>query len=250
MGVAVYCQWCGRARDELAIHHCGPSDRPPAYCMADGQPLAPGATVCAVCGLTAGEKPAPVPAGARTAEAQDSGPPVVAAAAAAGPGPSPSPQPGATARPATPLMAARAAPAHGGALRTCLVATSIAGVCSFFIPWFTTFGFTSVLGASFSVSGITGVEHSKWEWWTPPCPQLLLILFGMATLLSLLGWWSRSSTIDGVVTLVGAALTVLLVRWLWLLRSGYVTVTGFWLTVAAGILIMLLGVASLLIEQP
>jgi len=29
-----------------------------------------------------------------------------------------------------------------------------------------------------------------------------------------------------------------------------VTVTGFWLTVAAGILIMLLGVASLLTEQP
>jgi hypothetical protein len=49
-----YCQWCGKeqAVNALAIHHCGPKNRPAAYCSSCGTPFAPGATSCASCAVS------------------------------------------------------------------------------------------------------------------------------------------------------------------------------------------------------
>ncbi|MGA2969004.1 MAG: hypothetical protein ABSE75_04280 [Acidimicrobiales bacterium] len=49
-----YCQWCGReqAVNALAIHHCGPKNRPAAYCSSCGTPFALGATSCASCAVS------------------------------------------------------------------------------------------------------------------------------------------------------------------------------------------------------
>jgi hypothetical protein len=63
---------------------------------------------------------------------------------------------------------------------------------------------------------------------------------------SIVGWFARSPRVDAITALVGATLTVFLVRWLWLLRSDYNLLTGFWLTIAAGVLVFLFGVASVL----
>jgi hypothetical protein len=48
----VYCQWCGKERavDALSIHHCGPKDRPVAFCTVCGASVTQGATDCASCG--------------------------------------------------------------------------------------------------------------------------------------------------------------------------------------------------------
>jgi hypothetical protein len=53
----IYCSWCGKERavDAQAIHHCGSMDRPPAYCMNCGTPLAEGADRCASCGTPSTE---------------------------------------------------------------------------------------------------------------------------------------------------------------------------------------------------
>ena len=60
----MFCQWCGKEReaDAIAIHHCGSSDRPPAFCIACGRPLAAGDAACAACGTPAGEAPKPAAA--------------------------------------------------------------------------------------------------------------------------------------------------------------------------------------------
>ena len=46
-----YCPWCGKeqAVNALAIHHCGPKNRPITHCSNCGTPFAPGATSCASC---------------------------------------------------------------------------------------------------------------------------------------------------------------------------------------------------------
>lgn len=254
----MYCQWCGKELDELAIHHCGSADRPPAYCRQDGQALAPGAAACAVCGLPAGEKPTPVAVGAAATTAAAAGAVATtgtasAPAATGGPGPGQVPsQPPATPRPAATIAPPRAKTEDRDALRLCLVTASIAGVCSFFIPWgaFLTGG-----------TGITGVENFPWSWWTPPCPQLLFLLFGIATILSLVGWMVKSPAIDATIAVVGLALSIFLLRWVWLLRQSHVnpftkvsftlipTVTGFWLTVGAGLLIFLFAVVSVVTSR-
>jgi hypothetical protein len=53
----IYCSWCGKARaaDALAIHHCGPVDRPASFCMRCGTPLETGAPACASCGTSAAD---------------------------------------------------------------------------------------------------------------------------------------------------------------------------------------------------
>jgi len=50
-----YCQWCAKEQvvNALAIHHCGPKDRPAAYCRDCGTAFAPGATSCFSCSSTA-----------------------------------------------------------------------------------------------------------------------------------------------------------------------------------------------------
>jgi hypothetical protein len=57
----VYCPWCGKSRavDAHAIHHCGPLDRPPAYCKVCGTPLAEGSMSCASCAPPVERVPAP-----------------------------------------------------------------------------------------------------------------------------------------------------------------------------------------------
>ena len=46
-----FCPWCGKERvaNALAIHHCGPKNRPVTHCSNCGTPFAPGATSCASC---------------------------------------------------------------------------------------------------------------------------------------------------------------------------------------------------------
>lgn len=46
-----YCPWCGKEQvaNALAIHHCGPKNRPVTHCSNCGTPFAPGATSCASC---------------------------------------------------------------------------------------------------------------------------------------------------------------------------------------------------------
>lgn len=46
-----FCPWCGKeqAANALAIHHCGPKNRPVTHCSNCGTPFAPGATSCASC---------------------------------------------------------------------------------------------------------------------------------------------------------------------------------------------------------
>jgi hypothetical protein len=49
-----FCQWCGKeqAVNALAIHHCGPKNRPATHCSSCGTPFAPGATTCASCAVS------------------------------------------------------------------------------------------------------------------------------------------------------------------------------------------------------
>jgi hypothetical protein len=51
----IYCSWCGKERavNAQAIHHCGPKDRPAAYCMHCGTPYVAGTANCAACGTPA-----------------------------------------------------------------------------------------------------------------------------------------------------------------------------------------------------
>jgi len=51
----IYCSWCGKERavDAAAIHYCGSMERPAAFCMSCGTPLAEGAPGCANCGTPA-----------------------------------------------------------------------------------------------------------------------------------------------------------------------------------------------------
>jgi zinc-ribbon domain len=56
----MYCRWCGEAipHDGVdSIHVCGPTDRPPAFCMNCGAPLAEGNTFCTRCAMPAGVAP-------------------------------------------------------------------------------------------------------------------------------------------------------------------------------------------------
>jgi hypothetical protein len=48
-----FCPWCGKeqAVNALAIHHCGPKNRPATYCSNCGTPFAPGASECASCAV-------------------------------------------------------------------------------------------------------------------------------------------------------------------------------------------------------
>ncbi|HVA06657.1 MAG TPA: zinc ribbon domain-containing protein [Acidimicrobiales bacterium] len=53
----VFCSWCAKQRAVNAheIHYCGSPERPPAYCMNCGTPLAQGATECGACGTPTSE---------------------------------------------------------------------------------------------------------------------------------------------------------------------------------------------------
>lgn len=52
----IFCSWCGeeRASDSHAIHYCGPTDRPAAYCVRCGTTF-DGAPSCPSCGTSATE---------------------------------------------------------------------------------------------------------------------------------------------------------------------------------------------------
>jgi hypothetical protein len=48
---SVFCPWCGKQRpvDAIAIHHCGPKDRPRLYCSSCGSTLPEDDADCAAC---------------------------------------------------------------------------------------------------------------------------------------------------------------------------------------------------------
>ncbi len=221
----MFCQWCGKEREDssIAIHHCGPKDRPPAYCMSCGATLGEGATACASCGTPAGQEPRATPATAV----------IVAPVAADTPDATVASVSRETPRPAA--RARRAASTNAGLalfFRKGMFWSALFGVFACFIDWFP------------STPGISYIEQIPWHWWNLPSPKVIFLFMLLCLVLSVIAYPSSGNWIDVLVVLSSAALCVFVGDWIWVLRHSYVAVTGFWLIAAASALIFIFSVAS------
>lgn len=237
----MFCQWCGTERDpdSNAIHHCGSKDRPAAFCMSCGTALADGDTACASCGTPAGQMPAPVLVAAvvqdeAIADMETS--PLAPGSPGSPVGPRvASPPPRASTRP---MMNYAPTEFSSAFLRKAQIVTALVGTLAFFIPWI---GSNNVSG----FSGISAVTQSGWTWWSPPAPQLLFGLLLFAFMLSLVGRNATSNAVSALVALIGLALVVFCSDYLYEFRSAFSLVTGFYVVVAACVLLFGFAVTSL-----
>jgi hypothetical protein len=253
----VFCQWCATERDDnsIAIHHCGPTDRPPVYCMQCGQPLE-GAPACAACGTPAGERPAAaaqvrssaaaaarLAPGAAAAAVHVATVPTVAApesSAADGGGVGPaigsSPNPAQRGSP-VPAPAARAVAHDAGGVRalcrTGAFWSALVGTLAFFVSWGAFPVQSGPAVVVLNVVGIQDVELAKFHWWNPPSAQLLFIGFLVALVISVVGYRSATRVGDVIVAVLGVCLAVLVGDVLYELRSYLSDVTALWLVVGA-----------------
>lgn len=230
----LFCQWCGKERDPdaNALHYCGSKDRPAAYCIKCGKQLDEGDTECAACGTPAGQMPAPVPLVVTAPSADDAGD-------AQGPGPAASTPATSAPRVLAVEPAARTRPRYErddtstSGLRKGQAWSALAGILAFFIPW-------TIEGQS---TGISLVTTSKWSWWNPVAPQLMFALLLIALCLTLVTGSYEGNMFDGILAVIGMALVIFCIDWVYELRQVVDYVTGFWVVMAA--CVFLLGSASI-----
>lgn len=245
----MYCQWCAKERDpdSLAIHHCGPKDRPPVFCMQCAEPLE-GAAACASCGTLAGEAPKPVAAVVAAVPAADEagaaapvagGPmPAAAAPATAGGGP----MPASTMRPAAAVVpkpvAAQSRATEtdelGGALRVTTLIGALMATLGFFIPWYGGGG-----------TGITAVYQDPWHLWSPTSAQYLFGVVLAALLLSIAACYgARSAGVYAATAVLGLVATVIGIDYVWLLRHVVSLITGQWVVIGGSVVLLVGSLAS------
>jgi hypothetical protein len=233
----MFCRWCAKERDpdSFAIHHCGSMSRPPAYCMQCGTALGAEATACAECGLAAGTEPAPVRV-VVTADVVESAPPIGVAEAATDRSTSSAGVQPKTARAMRGFAPRPTSYGRDDLERASLlekrrlgqVVSALVAVLGFFIPWFE---------AGFNFTGIVGVNELPWHWWGPPSPQVLFSLLLIALALSFLGKSAETPYVDRVTALVAFLNLVFVADWVWVIRGFYAGVTGFWIVVAASVML-------------
>jgi hypothetical protein len=239
----VFCQWCAKELDPdaIAIHHCGPTARPPAYCRQCGQALGDGAAACTACGTPPGELPRPAAPSVRVVPASE-------AHTALGAG-SVGGATTATARTAPAVQRGHApAPTSDGYLRSLrigLLATSVIGTLAFFVPWgeLTNAFPDNRFGASIGLfggypDGVSLVEFQRTHWWDAPSANVM----GVLVLVALVGSIAmvlgvRGRVTAAVVGLAGLGLTVCCADWIWLGRRNLAMYTGFWVVAASGVLL-------------
>lgn len=241
----MYCQWCGQERDTEAhsVHHCGPKERPPAYCMGCGASLGAGAAECAACGTPAGQlaKVAP-PVAVVVAAAEEpggSGPAVGTATALAGAPvatkgasqPQPQAPPQSRPRAASVARSADEPDTYARGLRRLMLGASAIATLAFFIPW------TIGSAAGGSGSGITAVEETPTHWWNPTTPDILFALLLIALLLSIVNLVSDRTGIAAVIALLGLLAAAISLDYLWLARSYLSIFTGYWLVPAGSVVL-------------
>jgi hypothetical protein len=236
----MFCQWCGneRAVDALAIHHCGPKERPPAYCMGCGHTFEAGATECSVCHTAVGQLPK-APVVARAAEE----PMGAVSGDAAGPV-------GAVAVPASPAAVAATAPSrysgsstlrrapdevdgYAKGLAKVMLWAALIGTGGFFIGW------------GFGSSGITVVELEPTKWWDVTSANILFAFMLVALVLcvfAVLG--SEGTWIFASITLMGALTSVICCEYIWRLQSVLSVITGFWIVAAASFALFIAGMLA------
>jgi hypothetical protein len=222
----MFCQWCGKARDpdSIAIHHCGSKDRPAAFCIGCGAALTAGNVDCASCGTPAGHAPVRVATVAATSPSSDE----PSSRLSGGPMPSAPPRASVAVRPTS----------QSNFLRNGQLVSALVGTLAFFIPW-----------TAFGSAGIYDVIQSSWKWWNPPSPQIVFGLMLIALVLSMLGRRADGSLVSAVVALVGLLLVACLADTMWDARHLFSDLTGFYVVVAAGVLVFVFAAASTLRDQ-
>ena len=123
-------------------------------------------------------------------------------------------------------------------LRRAQIGAALVGTLAFFIPWI---GSNAVSG----FSGINAVNESSWTWWSPPSAQLLFGLLLCALVLSLIGRNATSNGVSAMVALIGLVLIIFCGDYLYEFRSDFSFVTGFYVVVAACVLLFGFAVASM-----
>ena len=234
----MFCQWCGKERDanSNAIHHCGAKDRPAAFCMQCGAAFQEGDVACRECSTPVGQEPVLVAAAAPPIASTDPAEPVDAMERS-GPVPRVASAPGSLApsRASTRQTMVRVSQdSPSDYLRKGQMMMALVGTLAFFIPW-----------AENGFSGISAVTQASWTWWNPPAAQLLFSLLLIALALSFLGRNAAGNGVSALVALIGLALVIFCCDWLWRFRHVLNLLTGFYIVVAACVLLSGFAAASM-----